>query len=132
LRCIIKTMVTEWKKAAELVRARRDNELGLTVAEAVARSGGLVSLSVWDRFENLRGTGDFKRSTLKGICAALEWRGDAFDLIAAGEVPVAIDPAAGEDDDVVAAIRRSRRLRLPENRDLLTRLYETLARSEGA
>lgn len=61
-----------WQAVARLVHTRR-NELGLTQAEAVAASGGRISLAVWSILENARQqSGKMDTRSLEGAAAALE------------------------------------------------------------
>src|SRR4029077_11199129 len=107
-------------RTAKAVRARR-HELGIPSQDEAARmSRQRISRAQWQRAESTRiPDPPIGEGNLLGICAVLGWREDAFKRLAAGEDPVLIESThEGEDDEVIAAIRRGRRVRLPENQDL--------------
>lgn len=76
-----------WQRLAEVVRARRE-ELGLTQAEAVSRSGGGISLAVWSILENARQTNDtMRRKQLRAASGALGWPADTLEAVLGGGDP---------------------------------------------
>jgi hypothetical protein len=74
-----------WARVAKAVLNRR-TELGITVAEAVRRSGDTVSAAVWSILENAR-QDSYRPRTLAGVCRALGWTANSIDQILAGGQP---------------------------------------------
>lgn len=91
-----------WDWLAEKVVARR-NELGLTQAEVVAQSGGLLSQSVLSLIENARST-SYRDRSLTGLTRALQWGPDGWHYLMMREDP--IEGRARDQARVDAAISR--------------------------
>lgn len=100
--------MSTWQDVATAVTQRR-HHLGLTQAEAVARSSGLISLPVWSHIENARQT-DYRARSLVGVARALDWPPDAITQILNGTDPADLPhtPAPPTADDLTSASRAAR------------------------
>lgn len=102
----------DWKWIGRQVEARR-HQLNLTRDEVLGRSGNALSLSTLSSIEKGEAKG---RSSMKlaQLAKALDWPLDAFDLLAAGELPAPmVNPAdsAGRVeeklDEILDLLRRA-------------------------
>ena len=81
-----------WERLGALVR-RRGTELGLSQQEAVDRSGGRISLTVWSILEGARQTADrMEDRSLDGASSALQWPQHALQQLLAGAEPDDLEP----------------------------------------
>lgn len=95
-----------WKELAAVVRRRR-LKLKLTQADAVARSGGRISLPVWSILENARqAKGAMAAESLEGASVALGLEPSELEDLA--ELPserlAASSPNSWADDEAVRAL----------------------------
>lgn len=74
----------EWDRVGRAI-AERIEELGLTKAEVIRRSG--VSGTSLDAY--IAGQPIKRKDKLAGLCAALGWTPDSVELVRRGEQPVA-------------------------------------------
>lgn len=82
----------QWQVVAETVTARR-HALGLTRTQAVDKSGGAVSLSVWANLETAK-QDRYLRTKLLAVCNVLGWTPNSIDqLLAGGQADATTDPA---------------------------------------
>lgn len=66
-----------WKRVARAAKSRR-LELGMTQQDAAEQAG--LSLATWRLVESA-GRDRYQELTQHGVCRALGWRHDAFDLL---------------------------------------------------
>lgn len=98
--CGVDWTTEQQQRVAEAVRARREDELGLSQEQAVERAVEGVSKPVWSIMENAR-QASYKRRTKSAVCRALGWTADSLDRIARGEGPRTNVPAIPPAEDPV-------------------------------
>lgn len=91
-----------WKRVAERVRTRRDDELGLTQEQLAARAEvGTATI----RLIETAGRKRYNRSTLRQVSQALGWTPDSIDRVARGDEPLLTEPSTPATDEAYEKLR---------------------------
>jgi transcriptional regulator with XRE-family HTH domain len=126
--CHADAVSEDWSRLGDAVRARREN-LGWTQTEAVQRSEGGISISVWRAIENAFRP-PFSRPKLAVVCQVLRWAPESVDLLLKGGDAIEVDEAPAEPsqpvDDELRARVEALELRLArlENEDRTRRAQQ--------
>src|SRR5690606_12170861 len=91
-----------WKRVAERVRTRREDELRLTQEQLAARSGvGTATI----RLIETAGRQRYQRSTLRQVSQGLGWVPDGIDQILNGEEPTEAEPTTPASDEAYERLK---------------------------